>query len=243
MLFYKINNKYKIIMEEKSNINFNIILLGKAGSGKGTQAQKILEKYKNIIHISTGDIFRKEENQKITKAYTDKGELLPKQITIDILKREIEKLKREHHCNKFILDGFPRTPEQAQLLDQIINVEETIAVNFDISNEVATERIMGRAENELKSGRPARNDDLDTKAIQKRLKIYCENYNKIENILTSGPNSMTIVEVEIEEKDKDQVFTELNQALTKLNKQFESTKIDEALTETNDLCEQYTPIK
>lgn len=243
MLFYKINNKYKIIMEEKSNINFNIILLGKAGSGKGTQAQKILEKYKNIIHISTGDIFRKEENQKITKAYTDKGELLPKQITIDILKREIEKLKREHHCNKFILDGFPRTPEQAQLLDQIINVEETIAVNFDISNEVATERIMGRAENELKSGRPARNDDLDTKAIQKRLKIYCENYNKIENILTSGPNSMTIVEVEIEEKDKDQVFTELNQALTKLNKQFESTKIDEALTETNGFCERCSQVK
>ena len=243
MLFYKINNKYKIIMEEKSNINFNIILLGKAGSGKGTQAQKILEKYGNIIHISTGDIFRKEENQKITKVYTDKGELVPNQITIDILKKEIEKLKREHHCNKFILDGFPRTPEQAQLLGQIINLEETIAINFDISNETATQRIKGRAENELKNGRPARNDDLKIEAIQKRLKTYCKNYNKIENILTSRPNSMTIVEIKIEQKDKNQVFAEVNKALTKLNKQFESTKIDEALTETDDLCEQYTPIK
>ena len=243
MLFYKFNNKYKIIMEEKSDINFNIILLGKAGSGKGTQAQKILEKYKNIIHVSTGDIFRKEENQKITKKYTDKGELVPDQITIDILKREIENLKREHHCNRLILDGFPRTPEQAQLLGQVINLEETIAVNFDISNEVATQRIKGRAENELKNGRPARKDDLDTEAIQKRLKTYCENYNKIENILTSRPNLITLVQVKTEGKDKNQIFAELNEAFTKLNKQFKSTKLNEALAETNNLCEQYSQVK
>ena len=231
MLFYKINNKYKIIMEEKSDINFNIILLGKAGSGKGTQAQKILEKYKNIIHISTGDIFRKEENQKITKKYTDIGELVPNQITIDILKNEIEKLKKEHHCNKFILDGFPRTPEQAQLLCQIINLEETIAINFDISDETAAQRIKGRAENELKNGRPARNDDLEIKAIQKRLKTYCENYNKIENILTSRPNSMTIVQVKTEQKDKNQVFAELNEALIKVNNQFKNYSVREIAVE------------
>lgn len=228
MLFYKINNKYKIIMEEKSDINFNIILLGKAGSGKGTQAQKILEKYKNIIHISTGDIFRKEENQKITKKYTDIGELVPNQITINILKNEIEKLKKEHHCNKLILDGFPRTPEQTQLLDQIVDPKETIAVNFDISNEMAIERIQKRAQLD---GDNARKDDKNPKAIRERLKIYGENYNKIKNILTSRPYLITLVQVETEGKGKNQIFAELNEALIKVNNQFKNYSVREIAVE------------
>ena len=62
-MFYKFNNKYKIITEEKSDINFNIILLGKAGSGKGTQAKFLKEEY-NLLHISSGDILRRDEYQK-----------------------------------------------------------------------------------------------------------------------------------------------------------------------------------
>lgn len=121
-----------------------------------------MEKYGNIIHVSTGDIFRKEENQKITKAYTDRGELVPNQKTIDILKKEIEKLKREHHCDKLILDGFPRTPEQVKLLNQIIDPQKTYVADFKVSDKTAIKRIQNRAQSD---GDNAREDDKNPKAM------------------------------------------------------------------------------
>ena len=254
MLFYKFN-KYKIIMEEKSDINFNIVLLGKAGSGKGTQA-KFLEKEYNLHHISIGDVMRRhvKENTKLgelIKQCQEKGELVPDDTTIEILKKEIELIKSQNkNLNGFIFDGFPRTPEQAQLLDQIINLEETIAVNFDISDEMAIKRIQKRAQLD---GDNARKDDLSADAIQERLDIYYNNYSGIKTFLEKELTEDKFIEIDVEEKNEKQVFKELYKKLAeqdarleiqierlkKLDKQFESTKLNKATAETNDLKKQH----
>ena len=95
----------------------NLILFGPPGSGKGTQAVRIAEKY-NLVHISTGDLFRYELNNmtelgKLAKSYMDKGQLVPDEVTVDMLK---SKMDRHPDANGFIFDGFPRTLNQADAL-------------------------------------------------------------------------------------------------------------------------------
>src|SRR5690606_27012060 len=99
----------------------NLILMGLPGAGKGTQAEKIVEKY-NIPHISTGDMFRqavKDETELGLKAksFMDKGELVPDDVTIGIVR---ERLSKDDCSNGFLLDGFPRTVHQAESLEQIL---------------------------------------------------------------------------------------------------------------------------
>ena len=99
----------------------NIILFGKPGSGKGTQASLIKDKY-SLIHISTGDVFRKNMSNNtdlglLAKGYMEKGELVPDQVTVDMLKDEINNFMP---CNGFIFDGFPRTTFQAKELDHLL---------------------------------------------------------------------------------------------------------------------------
>ena len=99
----------------------NLVLFGPPGSGKGTQAQNLIKKY-NLKQVSTGDLFRfnmKNDTElgKLAKSYIDKGELVPDQVTIDML---IDELKKPTDAAGFIFDGFPRTAAQTEALEQIV---------------------------------------------------------------------------------------------------------------------------
>jgi len=124
-----------------------LILFGPPGVGKGTQAQ-ILSRILNIPHISTGDILREAVNNQTelglkAKSYMDKGELVPDDVMIGIIK---EVLSSEKCKNGFILDGFPRTTKQAEALEQIFN-ELNIKLDYVISLEVEDEEIIKRLTN------------------------------------------------------------------------------------------------
>ncbi|WP_299364713.1 adenylate kinase [Winogradskyella sp.] len=150
----------------------NIVLFGPPGAGKGTQANFLKEKY-DLVHISTGDVFRyniKNETAlgMLAKSYMDKGELVPDQVTIDMLNKEVEK---NADAKGFIFDGFPRTNAQAKALDELMDSKDSqingmIALNVD--DEILVERLLKRGET---SGRA---DDSDEAVIRNRIKVYYE---------------------------------------------------------------------
>ena len=126
----------------------NLLLMGLPGAGKGTQAERIIEKY-DIPHISTGDMFRaaiKEETPLGTKAkeFMDAGNLVPDEVTIGIVRERLTKAD----CSKgFLLDGFPRTTAQAEALEQILaDMGRTIhfVLNIDVAEEELLARLTGR---------------------------------------------------------------------------------------------------
>ena len=132
-----------------------ILLMGPPGAGKGTQAAKLVKKY-GIPHISTGDMFRaavKEGTElgKKAKACMDAGQLVPDEITIGIVRERLQK----PDCTKgFILDGFPRTVEQADALDGILkslSIHLTRAVDISVPSSSLIERAVGRSEETMKS--------------------------------------------------------------------------------------------
>ena len=121
----------------------NIILLGAPGAGKGTLASKLSETYK-LPHISTGDIFRENiKNQTeiglLAKSYIDKGQLVPDEVTCKIVE---ERISREDCESGYMLDGFPRTIAQAEVLDKITNIDLVINIQVDFS--LIMDRICGR---------------------------------------------------------------------------------------------------
>ena len=126
----------------------NLILLGPPGAGKGTQAAKIIEKY-NIPHISTGDIFRKNISEgtrlgKKAKEYMDKGELVPDSLVIEIA---TDRLTEDDCKNGFLLDGFPRTVEQAVALDAFLGEHGKKidhVLDIDVPKEELMTRLIGR---------------------------------------------------------------------------------------------------
>ncbi|MFD1453992.1 MULTISPECIES: adenylate kinase [Oceanobacillus] len=126
----------------------NLILMGLPGAGKGTQAEKINEKY-NIPHISTGDMFRlaiKEGTDlgKKAKEYMDQGNLVPDEVTIGIVK---ERLAKDDCAGGFLLDGFPRTIAQAEALQELTaDLNKTIdyVLHVDVPEEKLVERLTGR---------------------------------------------------------------------------------------------------
>ena len=126
----------------------NIVLMGLPGAGKGTQAEKIVEKYA-IPHISTGDMFRAaiKEGTELglkAKAFRDEGKLVPDEVTIGIVRERLS----QADCEKgFLLDGFPRTVPQAEALDSILEelgrpIEHTI--NIDVQKDELVARLSGR---------------------------------------------------------------------------------------------------
>ena len=121
----------------------NIILLGAPGAGKGTQASKIAQKY-NLLHISTGDIFRANIKNgtpigKLAKSYTDAGKLVPDEVTCDIVK---DRLTWDDAHHGFMLDGFPRNLFQAKELDKFAKID--ICLNIDVDESLLMDRICGR---------------------------------------------------------------------------------------------------
>lgn len=126
----------------------NIILMGLPGAGKGTQASEIVKKYP-IPHISTGDMFRKAikdetELGKEAKSYMDRGELVPDEVTVGIVK---ERISEDDAKKGFLLDGFPRTIEQAEGLNSILEElgrEIDAVVNIEVPEEELMNRLTGR---------------------------------------------------------------------------------------------------
>ena len=126
----------------------NIVLLGPPGAGKGTQAEKIVQKY-GVPQISTGDIFRANIKNgtdlgKKAKEYMDKGELVPDELVVDLVKDRLE----QDDCKEgFMLDGFPRTVFQAEELDKIMLAKDmkiSSVLNIDVAPEKLIDRIAGR---------------------------------------------------------------------------------------------------
>jgi adenylate kinase len=148
----------------------NIVLFGPPGAGKGTQSERLIEKY-NLVHLSTGDIFRanikgETELGVLAKSYMDKGNLVPDAVTINMLKSEVSK---HPASNGFIFDGFPRTNAQATALDEFlasINTEITLMLGLEVEEEELKARLKKRAE---VSGRP---DDANPEVIQNRIAVY-----------------------------------------------------------------------
>lgn len=168
----KIGKYFANLFITKHNTMTNIVLFGKPGAGKGTQAEVLKEKY-NLIHLSTGDIFRfnmknNTDLGKLAKSYIDQGDLVPDEVTINMLKSEVE---NHPEAKGFLFDGFPRTIPQAEALDAFLatkewNVTATIALEAD--DEILVERLLERGKT---SGRA---DDQDEAKIRNRYEEYNE---------------------------------------------------------------------
>ncbi len=148
----------------------NLILFGPPGSGKGTQAKKLEEKF-NLIHISTGDLFRYEIGNSTplglkAKEYMDKGQLVPDEVTIGMLQNKVNK---HPDAEGFIFDGFPRTVPQAEALDAFLAEKDTAIAGLlmlDVDDDEVVARILNRGKD---SGR---SDDNDESIIRNRIKVF-----------------------------------------------------------------------
>ncbi|AKB79685.1 Adenylate kinase [Methanosarcina horonobensis HB-1 = JCM 15518] len=212
----------------------NIILFGPPGAGKGTQAKKLVDFY-GIPQVSTGDILRANVREGTelglaAKAYMDKGELVPDQVLIGIIKNRL----KEEDCEKgFILDGYPRTVPQADALETIleeINKPIDVVLNLEVPDEELVGRISGRlmckcgASYHVISNPPKKDNICDicggevfqraddkAEAVQNRLDVYKKqtqpliNYYKEKGILVTLDGT----------KDIDEVFEDIKAILAK----------------------------
>lgn len=149
---------------------FNLILFGPPGSGKGTQSDRLVEKY-GLIHLSTGNLLREEIANKTplgkeAKKFIDHGQLVPDEVVIAMVGSFFDKHK---DANGFLFDGFPRTVAQAQALDKLMSLKKTdiaIVLALDVTEAELINRLLNRGKT---SGR---SDDSDETVIKKRFSVY-----------------------------------------------------------------------
>ena len=176
-----------------------IVLFGKPGAGKGTQAEFLKEEY-NLTHISTGDIFRYNlkngtELGTLAKSFMDKGELVPDEVTIKMLGEEVSK---NSDSAGFLFDGFPRTIKQAEALEELLankNITFVGTIGLDADDDILVGRILERGKT---SGRA---DDQDEEKIRNRYIEYNEktapliDYYQEKGVYTAVNGIGTIEEV------------------------------------------------
>lgn len=172
----------------------NLILFGKPGSGKGTQAEFVKNKY-GLVHISTGDVFRYNISKQtelglLAKSYMEKGDLVPDNVTIKMLEAEVNKSR---NANGFIFDGFPRTTHQAEILDDFLKNKDlsiTMTIALEVDEAILIERLInrgkesGRIDDQDKSKIKNRFDEYNNKTSQ--LTEYYKHQNKFYSVEGTG---------------------------------------------------------
>lgn len=149
---------------------FNLILFGPPGSGKGTQSEKLVAKY-GLKHLSTGDLLRNEISRETTlgkeaKSFMDKGQLVPDEVVIGMISSALDENPK---AKGFLFDGFPRTSQQAEALDSLLEVKKApiaVMLALDVSEEELVKRLLKRGET---SGR---SDDDNEQVIKARITEY-----------------------------------------------------------------------
>lgn len=188
----------------------NLILFGPPGSGKGTQAVKLVEKFK-LVHISTGDLFRYEMSNNTplgqeAKAYMAKGELVPDSVTIGMLRNKVES---QPDAAGFIFDGFPRTIPQAQALDKLLE-EKGTAVAGLLALHVDDEEIVHRIK--LRGTSSGRADDNDESIIRNRINVYKNDTSPVFDYYAEQGKSQSINGI----GGISEIFERLSEAIKKL---------------------------
>lgn len=149
---------------------FNMILFGPPGSGKGTQSEKLVDKY-GLVHLSTGNLLREEISNKTplgleAKNFIDRGQLVPDEVVIGMIDSSLE-----HHkdASGFLFDGFPRTTAQAEALDKLLALKKTeisLVLALEVTEEELIKRLLHRG---TTSGR---SDDTNETVIHERFSVY-----------------------------------------------------------------------
>ena len=167
---------------------FNLILFGPPGSGKGTQSEKIIEKY-HLVHLSTGDLLRSQIAKQTVlgleaKKIMSMGQLVPDEVVVGMINSCVD---QNMDAAGFLFDGFPRTEPQAQSLDALMEQKkETINlfIGLDVSEKEITDRLVKRG---ATSNRP---DDSDPEIIAKRISVYktetesvADHYKKFDKVV------------------------------------------------------------
>ena len=185
----------------------DIVILGPPGAGKGTQG-KLIAAEAGIPHINTGDMFRAEcaagtELGEEVKTILDDGDLVPDDLTIEVVRA---RLAQDDTTDGFILDGFPRTLAQAEALDRVLaeldGGELSTVLDFEIPDEIAVQRLLGRAAVE------GRSDDLPD-LIRHRLDVYHE---KTEPLVEYYRTRGLLVPIHAD-RSVEEVFSEVQQVL------------------------------
>jgi adenylate kinase len=156
---------------------FNLILFGPPGSGKGTQSEKLVDKY-GLVHLSTGNLLREEIAQKTplgmeAKSFMDKGQLVPDEVVIGMVDSYFDKHKE---AKGFLFDGFPRTVAQAIALDKLLELKKTeiaAVLALDVTEDELVKRLLNRGKT---SGR---SDDNDESVIRKRFAVYNDETSQV----------------------------------------------------------------
>jgi adenylate kinase len=193
---------------------FNLILFGPPGSGKGTQSEKLVEKYR-LIHLSTGNLLREEISNRTplgleAKSFMDRGQLVPDEVVIGMIDSSLE-----HHKEApgFLFDGFPRTAAQADALDKLLSLKKTeiaLVIALEVSEEELVKRLLHRGKT---SGR---SDDTNETVIHQRFSVYrnetapiADHYKKLKKFQTiKGEGSV------------EEIFDSISLAIDKRMKNF-----------------------
>ena len=186
---------------------FNLILFGPPGSGKGTQSEKIVQKF-GLKHLSTGDLLRRELSEKTplgieAKNFMDKGQLVPDEVVIGMIDSCLDK---NPDAKGFLFDGFPRTVAQAEALDKLLSLKKT-SITKVLALEVSEDELIKRL---LKRGETSgRSDDINEEVIRKRFAVY----KKDTSAVAGHYQQLGKFESIKGEGSVEEIFQALNQAI------------------------------
>ena len=195
---------------------FNLILFGPPGSGKGTQSEKLVEKY-GLLHLSTGNLLREEIANKTplgieAKKFIDNGQLVPDEVVIGMVDSYFDKNK---DAKGFLFDGFPRTVAQAQALDKLLALKKTdiaTVLALDVSEDELVKRLLNRGKT---SGR---SDDTNDEVIRKRFSVYSNETTPVAEYYKKARKFKNIKG----EGSVEEIFAALRQAIDKTMANYKS---------------------